>query len=472
MRAAILDPKGEMAAVFGPGLIHRGARVYIVNPYGLHGLPNHAVSLFSHLKSSSSTLVADSFRAARNWVPASGTGDNRYFEQKGQYWTSYDLRGLVHADGSVSPRSLLELVGMRIAAPDAWAEMSESMAALGEPDLGVAFAEMREMARSGERVYASITSEQTNALAPLADPAIQSSFVGQDEAEFSLDVLTEDSDQDVFVFLVMPDDLITQNAAVIRQFFSTLRTLKQRKPHSPTINLIIDEAARLGKFPEIAEWYAIGRGFALSPFCAYQDISQIRENLGPNGVATLTANADVEIYLGGGISDLETAQHLSRKLGNQTLHLPDTLTQERAARAKREAVHAMLHERADPFKTGMALRALDAEMRHTRKQARALMSPDEILAMPRDKALVLASGYDLRPFLVDRVPYFARPSMAGRYFPNPFHDRGADAVRVRTRWGTRRRRVIREAVPECFADFPQYKTGEWQFIAGYRPKTE
>jgi len=32
--------------------------------------------------------------------------------------------------------------------------------------------------------------------------------------------------------------------------------------------------------------------------------------------------------------------------------------------------------------------------------------------------------------------------------------------------------VIREAVPECFADFPQYKTGEWQFIAGYRPKTE
>ena len=116
------------------------------------------------------------------------------------------------------------------------------------------------MARSGERVYASITSEQTNALAPLADPAIQSSFVGQDEAEFSLDVLTEDSDQDVFVFLVMPDDLITQNAAVIRQFFSTLRTLKQRKPHSPTINLIIDEAARLGKFPEIAEWYAIGRG--------------------------------------------------------------------------------------------------------------------------------------------------------------------------------------------------------------------
>ena len=54
------------------------------------------------------------------------------------------MRGLVHADGSVSPRSLLELVGMRIAAPDAWAEMSESMAALGEPDLGVAFAEMRE----------------------------------------------------------------------------------------------------------------------------------------------------------------------------------------------------------------------------------------------------------------------------------------------------------------------------------------
>ena len=32
---------------------------------------------------------------------------------------------------------------------------------------------------------------------------------------------------------------------------------------------------------------------------------------------TLSVSADLEVYLGGGISDLETAKHLSQKLGTQ-----------------------------------------------------------------------------------------------------------------------------------------------------------
>ena len=185
---------------------------------------------------------------------------------------------------------------------------------------------------------------------------------------------------------------------------------------------------------------------------------------------SLSASADIEMYLGGGISDLKTAEHLSRKLGNQTLHLQDTLTQERAARARREAVHGMLFEGADPMRTGMALRALKSEESHTRKIARPLMTPDEVLSMPSGKALVWASGYGLRPFLADKVPYYTRREYAGRYFPNPFFDRDLEKVRVRTRWGYRTRRVVREPVPPAFSEFPQYRCGEWAFIEGHRPK--
>ena len=142
----------------------------------------------------------------------------------------------------------------------------------------------------------------------------------------------------------------------------------------------------------------------------------------------------------------------------------------RAARAKREAIHAMLHESADPFKTGMVMRALDAETQHVRKQARRLMQPSEIISLPRGNALVVPSGYSIDQFILPVRPYFTRPEYAGLYGPNPYFDRDMDSVRVRTRLGYRRRRVIREAVPECFKDFPQYKHGEWQFIEGYRPK--
>lgn len=403
-------------------------------------------------------------------LPESGGGEARFFEHKAQNWLDALLRGLVHLDGGVSLLSLYELVGMIRAQPEGWAQTSAAMAAKGEPDLAVTYAEMLGMAEVSRKTYDSVMAEISNALAFMADPALQRTFTAKAAADFTLDVLTADGGRPVTVFLMMPAELIAQNAAIIRQFFSTLRTLKQRKPDAPTVGLVVDEAARLGRFPEIAEFYSIGRGFGLSPLAVYQDIGQIRDNLGPNGAMTLSASADVEIYLGGGISDLETAQHLSRKLGQQTLSLDDALTNERAGRAKREMLHGMLFGGADPVKAGLALRALDYEMRHQRKQARSLMTPDEILSLPASKALVWASGYGVRPFAVDKVPYYTCREYAGRFFPNPFHDRDQSRVRVPTRLGMRRRCVVREAVPDAFRDFPQYQNGEWAFIEGHRPK--
>ncbi len=469
-RYLILDPKGEMAAVIGPGLAQIGAHVYTINPYQLHGLPNHSISLLGHLKAGSQTLVADSRRVARSLLPESGGGEARFFEQKAQNWVDPLLRGLVHADGSASAQSLFDLVGMIRAAPDSWAQMSDSMAALGEPDLHIAYTEMIEMAENSRRTYDSVLSEISNALAFMTDPALQNTFVGDAQADFTLDVLAEEGQRPVYVFMVMPAELIAQNAALIRQSFSTVRTLKQRAPQAPTINLVIDEAAQLGVFPEIAEFYAIGRGFGLSPLCAYHDIGQIKRNLGETGAMTLSASSEVEIYLGGGISDLETAQHLSRKLGQQTIHLDDHLTQERAGRAKREALRGALFDGQDALKAGVALKTIAYEAQHQRKQARALMTSDEILTMPRDKALIWASGYDLRPFFANKVPYFKCRKYAGRYFPNPYFDRDLTSVRLKTRFGYRTRRVIHESVPARYRDFPQYRHGEWQFIEGYRPK--
>jgi len=470
-RYLILDPKGEMAAVMGPGLVHQNAHVYYINPYGLHGLPSHPLSLLSHLKPDSNTLVADARQTSRTLLPESGGGDARFFEQKAQNWVDALLRGLVHTDGSVSPQSLFELVSMIRAAPEAWAEMAEAMAARGEPDLHVTYSEMVKMAENSRKTYDSVLSEIANALAFMTDPKLQNSFVGDASSDFTLDVLTEDSNRPVYVFVMMPAELIAQNAPIIRQCFSTIRALKQRKPQAPTIILVIDEAAQLGRFPEVAEFYAIGRGFGLSPLCVYQDIGQIKRNLGETGAMTLSASADVEIYLGGGISDLKTAEHLSRKLGQQTIALDDALTQARAMRAKREMLHGALFDGQDPLKSAMALKALRYEVQHTRKQARPLMTPDEVLMMPRDKALVLASGYGLYPFFADKVPYYTLRRYAGRYFPNPYFDRDMETVRVRTFWGNRTRRVIREAVPKRYRDFPQYRSGEWSFIEGYRPNT-
>ncbi len=116
-RYAFLDPKGEMAAVIGLGLVHRGAHAYFINAYRLHDLTDPSVALYSHLVPGSPTLVADSRRAARTLLPESGGADAMFFDQTGQNWTDAPMRGLLHADGCVSPLCIYELIGMMRRAP-------------------------------------------------------------------------------------------------------------------------------------------------------------------------------------------------------------------------------------------------------------------------------------------------------------------------------------------------------------------
>lgn len=470
-RYAIFDPKRELRAVMEPYFAHLKARVYEINPYFTHGVQGNRLSLLSHLTPNSPRLVADCRRAARTFLPESGGGDSQFFDQKGQNWLDALMRGLVHLDGGVSPTSLYELIGMVRSYPEAWEETASVMSAVGEPDLKITFDEMLDMAAESRRTFDSVMGGISNALAFMNDPRLQAVLVHSQEADFTLDVLCENSGEPVFVFFVMPPEMTQQNAAVIRQFFSTLRTLKQMRPDAPTLNLVIDEAAQLGRFPEIAEFYSIGRGFGLCPVCVYQDIGQIRNNLGPTGAMTLSASADLEVYLGGGISDLETARHLSAKLGNQTLELEDHLTQHRAKRAMREAMHDALFGKSNAVRTGLAMKTLDYERGHKRKQARALMTPEEVLGMSHKQSLVMASGYGIPPFLADKSPYFAMPRYTGLYGPNPYFDRDLGSVKVPGRFRAKRSlKVITEEVPSALSDLPQYQNGTWSFIEGHRPK--
>lgn len=186
---------------------------------------------------------------------------------------------------------------------------------------------------------------------------------------------------------------------------------------------------------------------------------------------TLSASADLEVYLGGGISDLETARHLSAKLGNQTLVLEDHLVQHRADRQMREAMHDALFGKGDAMRTGLAMKTLDYERGHKRKQARALMTPEEILGMSHKQALIMPSGYGIPPFLADKLPYHAMSAYRGMYGPNPYFDADLSSVRVPASWGRKKTlRVIREPVPAALSHLPQYQSGEWSYLDGHRPK--
>ena len=52
-------------------------------------------------------------------------------------------------------------------------------------------------------------------------------------------------------------------------------------------------------------------------------------------------------------------------------------------------------------------------------QARALLTPDEVIRLSPTRLIVLVSGEP--PYLLDRVSYLTDPAYAGRFDANPLH---------------------------------------------------
>jgi type IV secretion system protein VirD4 len=112
------------------------------------------------------------------------------------------------------------------------------------------------------------------------------------------------------------------------------------------------------------------------------------------------------------------------------------------------------------------MRHFEGASQNRTKQARPLMTPDEILAMPEDRQILFVSGKSLKPIYAERHAYWTRPNAL--FLPNPYHP-PLDTVTIPSRRGPRTFRVLRQAVPPAFAHLPQYADGTWAFVEGYRP---
>lgn len=466
---AMIDVKGELTAIIMDGLAQRRTPFIVFNPLRLLGLPAHIILLFSYLKPGSIYLVGDVRRIWLALLPNISGAQNRFFDEKGRQWGEAIMRALIYQRGRVSLTSLYDTICLIRSNWDAFLDWAADAVAASPPDVEAVFGELIGMNTGEAKTFDSIMSGITAALGFMADPALRASLAGDDGGGMALDVLTAAKGQTFFA-IIMPPEFITIYASLVRLLLSCISTMKQRAPHAAPMLMVIDEAARLGSFPELAELPAIGRGYGLVPVLTYQDDGQIALNLGPHGATTLSANAGIELYLGGGIRDLATASALSRRLGNQTITLIDPLTRARGEFARREALRQVMIEGADPVRAGHELRRAAVEAQHESRQSRALLEPSEVLGLPGGKTLVLAGGYELPPFIADKVPYFLRREFAGRVFPNPYAQRDMSTLRVPGRLGMRTRRIIEEPVPSWAAYLPQYEDGRpLRYVEGYNP---
>lgn len=369
------------------------------------------------------------------------------------------MKSRVEQDGSVSLPSFYRMVNKIEGDPTAWADELEAMMGSRFEDVRRTANEMLIKQQDTPKEFGAILGEIYGHISFLSDPDLCASLEGGD---FSLSQLIGQK-QTARLYMMPPAEFISLWSPAIRLMFSRILMLKGREAQARRVLILVDEAGQLGKAEFLLRAFTFSRGAGLVVHVLFQDIGQIKRNLGNEAVTSFMGSAGVRQFFG--IRDPETARLISSMLGFETLSYQDEAGQARARNQRRAQAEAVFNG-ADPFAHARDYRHYQEEETRQTKMQRPLMTESEILNMPEDQQIIFISGQNLPPILANKYPYFTRREMAGRYLPNPFHP-PMDRVRVQGRFGKKWLKVESLTVPQKYRLFPQYVGGHALQVQGY-----
>ncbi len=463
-RLFVLDLRGELGAISIHNFAAKDISAYFWNPMGLAGLPHHRCNPLDGLTLNGGRLIADAQMIAESLVPFSDGGTGNYFELRARGWLANLMTHQVERHGHIDFAMVSRLVNSIEGDTESWLSETEMMLESRFPSVRRTVGEMLAKQADAPKEFGAVMGSLYGALSFLDDPALLASL---ENPEFSLAALCAEGKASSF-FLNVPHEYISNWSQLIQCFFASAMLYKSRKPHAPRITMLIDEAGQLKNFPALLSAFTFGRGAGIRAWAFFQDLAQIKRNYGSNALQSFIGSAQFRQFFG--VRDYETAELISKMLGMETLEYVDPLQRERAKHGKWQALTSFLMG-SDPLQAAREMKRYTAESEHRAKQTRRLMTPEEILAMPEQKQIVFISGLNLRPIYAEKFAYYDRIEMAGKFLPNPYHP-PVTRVRVMTEYGWHTCRVRNEPVPPALAHYPQYKSGWWAYVDGYRPPIE
>ena len=456
----VLDLRGELAAISIWNLIRFGRNGWCFNPFGIPFLPQHNLNPLEILTQESPTLHADATLIAAALIVSIGD-DNGYFVPRARQWLTELLKYITIRFGTPDFALVYDVIGCIESDNSTWADHLEFMFSCSVQSIRRTAGEMLTRQQDAPKEFSGVMGTIYGALAPLDDPRLREAL---SRADLSIrDLVTGRTPGTLY--LNPPAEFVPQLSPILRVIYEVAMIFKGRAPEAPRLNFIVDEAGQMGPFNTIKRTATYGRGIGVRGRFYFQDPGQVKQNFGTDGLQSFMNSCQLRKFMPP--RDLATAELISRMLGYETLSYNDTLAQNEARRRSKGAAFDFMFG-SDPFRAAMEHKHFKQASANRTKQARLLMTPDELLALPDDRCILFISGKNLRPILAHKYPYYTRPEMAGMYLNNPYHP-PEDRVRIQARRGESWSRIITERVPPALAHYPQYQDGYVRYVEGYRP---
>lgn len=247
--------------------------------------------------------------------------------------------------------------------------------------------DMAKIAQRPDRTHGGIKDQLTGALAALKNPLVRYATSGN---TFDLRRLRCDP-MSIYLTVARPD--LPALRPIVNLFFQQLVDLNSlvefgKDPaHKHEVLLAMDEFAQLGRLDAIFEGVTFFRSFGLRLLVLLQSPSQNRTNYSIEGAKTFEQSFDCSVFYTPAARDVETAELVSKLLGNQTV------------KGKSES------KRKNGFDTKHDTQSIS-------DQRRALMLPQEVLRMPMTKQIIFVSG--VPPIYADKVRTWREPALEAR----------------------------------------------------------
>ena len=371
----VTDPKGELAAVTAAHREKRlGQKVFVLNPWGLHGLPQHRFNPLQVLIEAINdpALIRDitdeATALALQLLPEPDDARNRFFRDGARTI----LRALMlYLAASGKPCTLTEMWRI-LSSPRRLRQVIQEM--LGSDalcgviaDLG---ADLDFQVNDNPDQFADFRQGAMQAL-DIFDP------VGRlGEAVSASDVdFGELKEGKVTIYVVIPENRIATHGSWLGLVTRHAISAVARSPGKSEVLFLLDEFANMGRLSGLAESLTALPGLGVRVWAFVQEFADLIRIYGPHTARTVLSQAEVKQFFA--VQDDQLARTLSAALGQRTV--------------KTRSYNL------GQFETDEIGESLG-------ETGRPLLSPDEIRMMKKDEQLLLIQA--LPPIRAKRIPFW------------------------------------------------------------------
>ena len=374
----VVDPKGELAKLCANARRGMNHRVVCLDPYRVASQTPDTLNVLDFVTPGDPLAIDDVRDIAEALVVRTGMEKERHFDDSAELWIAAMAAFLVDFGKEVSLAGVKTLLSdpqmmqaaiEKMKASDAWGGILSRFGG--------------QLGHYRDRELGSVLTTATRHLRFIDTPAIlectaTSSF---DPSELLNGKMT--------VFLTLPPERMRGQSGLLRLWLTAMfrACIRGGLQEERKVHFLIDEAASLGRMEVINDALDKYRGYGVRLQLYFQSLGQLKVSFPEDQGQTMLSNTTLVAF---GINDLETAEHISKRLGDHTIIVEDGGTNASTS--------------SQPSERGNSQSYSQGSSAGWRQHGRPLLRPEEVIGLSRRTALVFCP--DAPPLKTRLIRYY------------------------------------------------------------------